>query len=277
MPKRSSSRTSRWSNEVIGSICQRYAFPTEEAEEFASWAKLRLIDDDYAVLRKFRGESLLSTFLVTVVHNLFRDFRNHRWGKWRPSAQARRLGVSAVQLETLLYRDGHDLAAAQRILRERFACPLEAKAIEALAARLPTRIRRKFEGEDRLAYLPATSPASNAEDEVQRRELAALAETALADALRRLEPRERLLLKLRFEDGLTVAEIGKGLGVPAKPLYSRIQRSLGTLRRALEERGLDRSQIERIIGWAGLDLTLDLGSGLESAPARPSHPKEESV
>jgi hypothetical protein len=42
---------------LLAAVCRRNAFPAAEGEEFASWAKLRLIDDDYAVLRKFEGRS----------------------------------------------------------------------------------------------------------------------------------------------------------------------------------------------------------------------------
>ncbi len=33
------------------------------------------------------------------------DYQNHLWGKWHPSAEAKRLGPMAVRLERLRYRD----------------------------------------------------------------------------------------------------------------------------------------------------------------------------
>ncbi len=87
---------------VIGSICRRHCVFDDEADEFDAMVKLKLVDDDYAVLRKFKGKSLLKTYLTTVVANLFRDHLIHKHGKWRSSRIAQTLGQEAVQLERLV-------------------------------------------------------------------------------------------------------------------------------------------------------------------------------
>ena len=84
----------------------------DAADEFASWARLRLFEDDCAVLRKFRGESTIRTYLTTVLVHLFLDWRNAQWGRWRPTASARRLGPLAIELERLVLRDGRDYEEA---------------------------------------------------------------------------------------------------------------------------------------------------------------------
>ena len=70
---------------VIAVITRRHSLSAAEAEEFASWARARLIDGNYAVLRKFGGRSSLATYLSVVIGNLFLDYRNSIWGRWRPS------------------------------------------------------------------------------------------------------------------------------------------------------------------------------------------------
>jgi len=45
-----------------------------------------------ALLAKFEGRSSLRTFLTVVIQRLFLDHRISAWGKWRPSAEARRGG-----------------------------------------------------------------------------------------------------------------------------------------------------------------------------------------
>ena len=57
---------------------------------------------------------------------------------------------------------------------------------------------------------------------------------ALRDAIAELEPRDRLLLALRFEDGLTAERIATTLGL-ASPfhVYRQLNRILATLRRRL--------------------------------------------
>src|SRR5688500_3157528 len=104
---------------LLGAVCRRNGFPPDDSEEFGSWARLRLIDNDYAILGKWRGESSLPTYLTAVIVNLFRDYRIQIWGKWRPSAEARRLGPAAVQLEKLMGQDGRSFPEAVAVLRSR--------------------------------------------------------------------------------------------------------------------------------------------------------------
>src|SRR6202008_4136539 len=86
-------------------IARRHQLSADEADELGSSVRLKLVENDYEVLRKFEGRSQLRTYLTTVVKRHFLDDRNARWGKWRPSAQARRLGPVAVLLDQFLTRD----------------------------------------------------------------------------------------------------------------------------------------------------------------------------
>ena len=259
---------------LLRSVCRRNAFPPDESEEFASWAKLRLIDDDYAVFRKFQGRSSLPTYLTTVIVNLFRDYRIHRWGKWRPSAEAKRLGTEAVQLETLVARDGRTVSEAIAVLRTSFGVTRPVAELEALAARLPERIRRRIESDAALSELASSDATDDRLLDGERRAVAARAESAVSRALADVDAEERLALKLRFADGLPIVEIAALLGVPAKPLYGRIERTLTSVRRALERDGLEAPQVLELLGWSGLDLAIDFGPEGGDGAARPSLGKE---
>ena len=105
--------------------------------------KAILIDDDYAVLRKFRGKSLLKTYLSTVIANLFRDHLIRKHGKWRPSAMARRRGREAAQLERLLFRDGLSVTEAVEILKRNAGVEQSREELTTLAAELPVRLRSR--------------------------------------------------------------------------------------------------------------------------------------
>lgn len=72
-------------DDAIAAVCRRRRLVPEEADEFGSDARLHLIKDDYAVLRAFQGRSSFRTFIIAVLSHLFLDWRNARWGKWRPS------------------------------------------------------------------------------------------------------------------------------------------------------------------------------------------------
>lgn len=259
---------------LLRSVCRRHAFPPDESEEFAAWAKLRLIDDDYAVFRKFEGRASLPTYLTTVIVNLFRDYRIHRWGKWRPSAEAKRLGTTAVQLETLVARDGRTLAEAIEVLRTSFGVTRPAAELEQLAERLPARVRRRQESDEGLAGLAAADAADQRVVDGERRAVAERAAAAVSRALAELDAEDRLVLKLRFADGLAIVDIAGLLGAPAKPLYGRIERTLAGVRRSLESAGLEASQVLGLLGWSGLELPIDFGGEARDGVARPSQEKE---
>jgi RNA polymerase sigma factor (sigma-70 family) len=62
---------------------------------------------------------------------------------------------------------------------------------------------------------------------------------ALAAALAALEPADRLLLRLRFDDAKAASEIARVMGFPTQfHVYRRLDRVLALLRRELESRGI---------------------------------------
>lgn len=62
---------------------------------------------------------------------------------------------------------------------------------------------------------------------------------ALENALALLEPRDRLLVKLRFEDDLPMPEVARNLGFPTRyHAYRRLRVVLAQLRQALERSGV---------------------------------------
>lgn len=62
----------------------------------------------------------------------------------------------------------------------------------------------------------------------------------LDDALTTLDPRDRLLLRLRFDDDLAAQEIARLLDFPSPfHVYRRVNTLLTQLRRALEQRGVE--------------------------------------
>jgi len=67
---------------------------------------------------------------------------------------------------------------------------------------------------------------------------------ALAEALGELDPRDQLLLNLRFVDGLAGREIAEIMGLPSPfHAYRRLKTVLASLRRELESRGIDDAEI----------------------------------
>lgn len=244
----------------IAAVCRRHRLSTTDAEDFAGAVRLFLIDDDYAVLRKFQNRSSLRTYLLTVITHRYQDWRNARWGKWRPSAEAKRQGALAVHLERLVVRDGLTLDEACETLRTNFQVMESQRTLEAMAARFPARHGRRFVSDDVLEMEP--EPTESADRAVRAREAAAAAEaaaTALGKALAALPPQDRLILRMRFEDGFSWAQIARALQLEQKPLYRRVERVLTQLRAWLEASGLTAATAGEILQEQGFDRLFDGG------------------
>jgi len=257
---------------VIASVGRRRSMSSDEADDFASWARVKLLEDDCAILGKFRGKSRFKTYLVTVLANLFRDYRISKWGKFRPSAKAKRCGPTAERLETLCHRDGFSFDEAVEILRRNHGVKESEAELAELAASLPSRTPRRRVGEEVLEHLGDSGRVEQRVRDRERAEAAERAESCLARALRELEPESRLILKMHFEDRLTVAAIARTLGLDQKPLYRRIDRCLGSLRESLEGDGFTARDAAELLEWDSLALRVEYGErAAEIGARRPSH------
>ncbi len=251
--------------EILGYISRRHRLTSEDREDFASFTMFKLVENDYARIRKFRGESQFKTYLTVVVQRLFLDFRTQKWGKWRPSTVARKLGTVAMKLETLLYRDGFDFHQAREILLTSTECDRTKDELWELAGKLPRRERFFCVDEEVLARLATTRYV----DDCDRHEAAGLLgelESQLKDATGDLSSEDRLLLKMRFDEGLSVPEIANLVNLKPKTIYARITRLLKRIRCRLEQAGVRWETLESLIGRS--ELAIDLETIFPDVPNR---------
>lgn len=232
-------------DKVVTHLCRRHHFRKEECEDFRSHVHLKLIEDDYAVLRKFQGRSSLKTYLTTVIQNLMLDYQNHLWGKWRPSAEAQRLGPAAVLLERFLVRDGYSFDEAVQEMQINRKVEMTWQDLAKIVARLPNRSTRRVDGEEELRDLPDPGEGADArvaDEERQARKCKAL--EILKEARQALPEEDRLILRMLLDDRFTVAEISRTLHLDQKQLYRRIQKIYKELREELERRGIKKEDID---------------------------------
>jgi RNA polymerase sigma factor (sigma-70 family) len=247
-------------HKTIYGVARRKRLDAESIEEFSGFAFVKILDDDAAVVRNFQGRSTLKTYLVTVVQRLYLDFQIHRYGKWRPSRRALRLGPLAIELDRLLHRDGKTLFEAADWLRERGFGEHSRETLATLARSIPNQRRRpRLEQLERAEEVACDGGVEERLLARDRRRAAARVGSALARALEALPAEDRLMLRMRFEEEQTVRAIAAHFGVEARQLYSRFERLLVTLRRALEADGVEKSAALPLFeGW-GADLELALG------------------
>lgn len=244
---------------VIRFVRHRNRLNPTEAEDFESDVMLRLVENDYEILRRFQERSSLRTYLSVVIHRLFLDYRNRLWGKWRPSAEALRLGPIAVRLERLLAREGYELDQACEILRTNEGVTTSRAELDQMAARLPVRTRVSRVEEETLDTVAQDQELPDSE--LRARDLHASGlriRRALSPLFQGLPDQDRLILRLRFQDGLGVADIARALNIDQKPLYPRFESLLRRLRGALEEAGIDRDTTLEVISRRDVDISLAL-------------------
>lgn len=229
-------------DEIVTFVANRHRLTQDEREELAAGVRLKLVDDDYAVLRKFAGRSSLKTYLAAVITRYLLDLRNERLGRWRPSVEARRRGPVAVLLERMMSRDGLTFEEAMESLRTNHGVRDSRQALEAMCP-LTVRPPRRFVGEEHLDAATTADPESAAIARLDRDAVKDEVETALRGVLSRRNPQERLILKLRFEDGFRIVKIATLLGLDQKSLYRQLDRIVAELRTALEAAGVDRARV----------------------------------
>jgi RNA polymerase sigma factor (sigma-70 family) len=229
---------------------RRYGLWGDDAEDFAAWAKMKLMEDDYAVFRKFRGESDLKTFITMVVVRHASGYSRERLGRWRPSAEAERRGPPAPALEMLVRRDGYTVAQAGEKLRTAGATTLSDIELARLLAALPERAPLRPVQVPADPVLEAAQGSSRADAEVVASESEAWRSglaAALGRALQRLTQEERMIVQLYYADGYTAADVARALTLEQKPLYRRIPKLRDTLREYLEEEGVSAEQVRSLL------------------------------
>ena len=252
--------------EAVRFVARRHLLSADDTDELAAAARLKLIDNDYEVLRRFQGRSSIRTFLVKVVHHQFLDQRNARWGKWRPSARARRLGPLAIELDGLVTRDGLPVdQAVEWLLAKKVGVTRE--ELQNVAGQLPRRSRRRFMAEELVQTI-----GDQSEDDmicaIDRRSNARRIEQALQAGLNRLEPRDRQLLRMRYQGGLQVSRMARLLYQPQQALYRRFDTVFAVLRSEFERHGVKAGDVEGFVGHPAVDFAVLAGEDQAGTPPR---------
>ncbi len=258
--------------QIIAFVCRRNHVDAQDAEEFAQHTKLKLIESNYAILRKFEGRSLFTTYLTTVIQRLFFQYRVQLWGKWRPSAEAKRLGDKAIALERLITRDGYSFTEAVDILTSTPDSVFTAHELEVLYVRLPPRMPRPVLVSDADAPDVAADGVDAANDllSAERECTARRAAAALDECIAGLDAEDQVILRMRFANAMRVPDIARILNLDMKKLYKRIDKLLIRLKSALEKAGIQRSEIDDLLVHGDQDICLRLVRE-ENKNQRPSH------
>lgn len=257
---------------IASFYCRRMHLSEADTEDFIGFTKLELIERDYDIINKFEGRSSFTTYLTTVIHRLLCQYRTKEWGKWRPSAEAKRLGDIAIALERLTTRDGYSLREAIEMMTTGNAPAASRRELDVIALRLPPRVPRPMLVSDETApdAVAANDDPSDGPMSCEREKVARHAASVLDQAMNSFDAEERLILKMRFWSAQRVADIADLLHLDAKKTYKRIDKLLGRLRTALERDGIGRKEIDDL--FAHGDRPVEIAPDSGKSPTRPSNP-----
>jgi DNA-directed RNA polymerase specialized sigma24 family protein len=251
---------------MINRMAGRRFVQAELAEEAALYVMDGLAQDDWSRLRTFTGRSTLATYIGTLTLRLLEDFARTRFGRVKPPLWICRLGGIWMTLFRLLCLERFSPDEAVALIGNRQPGQIEAaeEAAYRILGELPScgehqgeqRELREFNEETALP--DGEAECSTQEKQVEREErqqlftllgrvifdeAASEADPRLVERVAAagisLEPKERLLLKLCYRDGVAVAEAGRMLGWNRHQVHGRLRRLLERLRQDLANAGLD--------------------------------------
>ena len=257
-------------------LCRRHRAPADTAEEIFGDLKIKLLADDCEVLRRFRGDAKLTTYLAVVINRFYFDWTAREWGSWRRPPTGLEVSAGAEEVEQLIGRDGFSRDEALRIATDnhRVGSGVSARQLDEAVAGTPTRWRPRLVELEAAQDVVSTATPSP-EDALCATEAKHQLDSQLARALAALCAQDRLLVALRYGHGLSVASIARTLGLRQRELYTRIGKALRELRGHLQAAGVTRrgvceqlAQMERLPDFAQTNCPLAGGTTAERIAAR---------
>jgi RNA polymerase sigma factor (sigma-70 family) len=211
----------------------------------------RLCQNNFRRLRAFKpgGAAQFPTWLRVVVRNLCLDWRRQEYGRHRIFHSVARLDAVDQEIFRCVYEQGLTHNETLNLLRDRHPhlTPAEFEAgVERVRGALTDRqiwlagarrqasvpLQREAEGEPSEPLPELIDPAPNAESSMVSSEQNAALERALAA----LSKPDRLLIKLRFDEGLTLQQTASVLGLKdAQTADRRLREVFEQLRKAIED------------------------------------------
>lgn len=182
------------------------------------------------------------------------------------------MGESAVLIEDVVCRQRRTIDEATAIVRG-IDPSMTRDGVTAIVRRLPERAPRPREVElpaDDVVPLAARERADATLLDGELRDLSRRAGTLLRETMDAWPDDDRLLVRLRFESSLSIADIARLMHVPQRPLYRRLESLLGRLRAVLLEGGIDPATADDLVG-AAQRIEMDYGLSWKNGGPSPTN------
>lgn len=219
--------------QVADALAQRYAARGLALDDLVQEARLALV----RVVESFKpdlGHDFLSYAVPSILGSLRKQFRDTGWAV-RPPRRVQEAQQAINRVRPDLLQDlGREPTVEELADRTGLEHETVVEALSADGCYAPTSLDAPVGGsaesaDPRGRSLGATLGAEDAE--LGRCEI----RVALNPLLRRLAPRDREVLRLRFVEGLTQREVGEAIGVTQMQVSRILARIFATLRSELGE------------------------------------------
>jgi RNA polymerase sigma-B factor len=210
---------------LVRSLARRYAGRGEALEDIEQVGAIGLIKaiDRYELDR----EVALTTYATpNVVGEIKRHFRDKGWAIRVPRALQELNGKMGPTIERLTSRLGRSPSIAEIAAEFETSTELVLEALEAGSAYAPLSLSAGPSGDEELDPMETIGTEDEEYERTDDR-------TSLEPALAALPEREREILRMRFEDGLTQTQIAERVGISQMHVSRLIRRSLERMRTQL--------------------------------------------
>ncbi len=209
----------------------------------------KLQGDQGKRLDSYTGAARFSSYLSVVVMRLFEDFSRTKFGRLRPPAWLKRLGGMWIVLFKLLCMERKSFPQAVDEMMAYYH--LSAETAEHMGSTILAevvdcghRTGQSVAMEDADMLASQGGDSSSLLEEQERVFLFKalfqniMADERLLDLDFKLSGQEKILLKLCYQDGLSVSKAGKMVGLTVQQTHGRMRRLLGRIKKILSESGL---------------------------------------
>lgn len=232
---------------LIVSVTRQYHHDEQRLRDCYLFVCERLCDDGFRRLRAYRPAegAQFATWLRAVVGRLCVDWLRREFGRQRRFRVIAGLTELEQQVYALRFEQGLSIPACYQALSARFP-----EVTEGQLAAVVRRISDTLTSRQRWLLATRSKPMLSLEEPEVHREAALAVDgddperracdeeqhARLEGALQQLEPQQRLLLKLRYQQGRTLQEVARlaGLQDPFRARYL-VQKALQRLQSLLRE------------------------------------------
>jgi len=229
-----------------------------EALELNNTVLDKLREKNFRVLRKFKGNARVTTYITAIISNQAVDLIRRKKGRGREKERAKKIGDLGVKIYEMVFVAGVDNAAVHKELRDKFGFKGTMKDVETVVEKIKGKgkpagghallengqsvkagIRNMETGE---VIVPDSR--KNPEELVIEAQREEKLKEIINGVVSQLSGEERLILRMRFpvsgeEEPKDIDRISKLLGISKKAVYNRISRILKKCRDMMANNGVN--------------------------------------